>query len=805
MRGLAPLHVDELGHSDTWAFVALGEVYSRGSQPGSLCLLGWTTHPVLYDTALDHCLLTDRIGSEMAEREALTWAALWRLRLNVNTPTIFRSDSLVNAHQARGDTGSSEDTLTFRIMRGCFQALEQCLPGDALSVEHVYGHCGEPWNELADKLAGDEAVRSFHRPRMTLDFAKYASAIPSLWLLFCQHRGLPCFTGSGFDAAPCQLPEPGTVMNATLTRNWQTFQISCSFMSANVNSLSCLPTGHSGKLDYLRQQFIHSRCNIAGLQESRAPAGLSCVDNVLRVASGAVKGQGGVELWINLQQPVAYTETRQKQICIARKQVSVSFADPSVLIVTVVTGLWDCTITVAHAPHCGKAESSRAQWWDNLQHLIQQYHAPSRELFLLIDANSKSGPADFLSVFQHADDSDVNTPFFRELLEHFALCLPSTGDCHTGAHHTWVGPSGTLANRIDYIAVPRACLQRCTHSQVLEHFDLATTQFDHFPVGLQLDWNTWKSATTSEAPKASIDRSAIGSCDLRAALDRLHCMHPKDWQHDIETEVTTLNQSILSAISQPRRKQQSVPKKHFIGHEIWTLRDQKLRARKALKDIKRQALREGLTRMLRAWKLAVLMERRPHSTAIPGLICTLDLSWNYGCSLRTANVRQVSLFTSKHLTLRKALACAKQKSLQKELEQMPPSASSADILRTLKSFQGTTNLSKKKVTPIPLVHNNQGSPCTSPAEAMDTWIDFFSQMEGGTRMTGQELHSQWRQHLARVMQSSDFSIDLDSMPTLVDVETALRRVKKKRPQGQTKCPPKSVQPMHLRWRSKSTP
>ena len=37
---------------------------------------------------------TDQIGAEYAEREALFFASLWRLSINLNTPTVFRSDSM---------------------------------------------------------------------------------------------------------------------------------------------------------------------------------------------------------------------------------------------------------------------------------------------------------------------------------------------------------------------------------------------------------------------------------------------------------------------------------------------------------------------------------------------------------------------------------------------------------------------------------------------------------------------------------------------------------------------------------------
>ena len=60
-----------------------------------------------------------------------------------------------------------------------------------------------------------------------------------------------------------------------------------SFMTVNVNSLYRGPDGVSGKLNYLRAQMRQHRLNFVGVQEARSEAGTSCVDNVLRLASGS--------------------------------------------------------------------------------------------------------------------------------------------------------------------------------------------------------------------------------------------------------------------------------------------------------------------------------------------------------------------------------------------------------------------------------------------------------------------------------------------------------------------------------------
>eukprot|EP00435_Cladocopium_sp_Y103_P042895 s203_g12.t1 len=149
-RHKPPLWNAEQGFHDTWAFVVVGERYADSPQAS---VIGWIAHPVHYEEDSQYFLDADQIGSYIAEREALTWAGPWRLARNTKIDTIFRTDSLSSAQQARGDSGCAESGNSFKCFRGVFQALESALPAEALSVEHIHGHSNELHNDLADFLA----------------------------------------------------------------------------------------------------------------------------------------------------------------------------------------------------------------------------------------------------------------------------------------------------------------------------------------------------------------------------------------------------------------------------------------------------------------------------------------------------------------------------------------------------------------------------------------------------------------------------------------------------------------------------
>lgn len=216
------------------------------------------------------------MGSAIAEREALTWAFVWRLGLNSCIPTVFRSDSQLTIGQANGSIGPTDCDQSFQTLRGCYQILQTAL-GDDVVLDHVYGHLDDPWNELTDVIAKQEARNSFFLPRPKIDMPKLMPKIPFLWMLFDHQHGLPSFTGTGFDIRPPAVPPlgPGDASPGPRNKIAKTIHFKLSIATANVQSLGSADQGFAGKLDYLRTQVTELHLNLIGIQESRASEGVS--------------------------------------------------------------------------------------------------------------------------------------------------------------------------------------------------------------------------------------------------------------------------------------------------------------------------------------------------------------------------------------------------------------------------------------------------------------------------------------------------------------------------------------------------
>ena len=436
-KHLAPLRAEEEGTGDTWAYVILGERYG----PPGLRFIGWTAHPVIYEAHHKAHLGASRVGADVAEREALSWSALWRLSQNWKIPTCFRSDSRTTLGQASGDIGTAQPDETFKILRGSFQALEAALGPHGMQYSHVPGHSGEVWNEMCDWLAKAEREKSFYCPRPSISMRDWSQVIDSLWLVLDPRDDLPKFCGRGLHAPPPRLPDPQNVgVNAqhdetNVGVTWEAFTLSISACTANVGSLSAPNEGCSGKIDFLRRQFIDFHFNFLGVQESKSPEFCSCVDKVLRLSSGCHKHQQGVELWINLAQPYGYIN--KKPIFLERQEIQVVHKDPRILLARVETPIWQCWLLVAYAPQSGLPLDQRERWWAELSEVVHRREA-GEQLIAMIDANAAPGGRDDVAVFAEGLPDSVNTPLFRGFVTEQDLFLPCTTagaprrHCHPG-------------------------------------------------------------------------------------------------------------------------------------------------------------------------------------------------------------------------------------------------------------------------------------------------------------------------------------------------------------------------------------
>ena len=771
-RRKAPLWVQEFDVPDAWAFVVLGEKYGNSEDCSTISFLGWHSQQVLYEQTLPHFLGTDAIGSEFAEREGLFWSGIWRLGLNSNIPTVFRTDSSMTAGHASGLTSCHDNHPTFVLLRSVFQTLAAGLCKESLLVEHVAGHAGDPWNELADHLAKTEASLGHKLQRQQIDMRKWTNFIPFLWMAVHQDAGLPSLAAHGFDITPPSLPpvQPASHDQASSTHQ-VSVQFALSLATLNVGSLFTGPEGYAGKLQYLREQMRSFNLNLLGLQESRSPAGMSTADDVLRLAGGSCNGQYGIEIWINLAQPICLA--RGKPHYLKKSHVQIVHADTRRLLACIDHPMFQCHVLSMHAPQSGRPLSERKQWWTDTQELAD-VHCRNFPLIVLIDANAKSGPHRPPIVFNNDDVSSANTNFFIDFLHAQDLCLPCTSQSHIGPTATWTSPDGMHDHRIDYVAIPQTWCPSCVHSCVLQDFDHGNAHEDHQAAGLQLCWQEDIAVQTARAKGASFQRIAIGP-----NRQHIECagIPSAPWSTDIETQVQALNQHLLKQVRTACPTSQAVPKKRCLAGDIWALRAHKLALRKRIRSATSSCSLIQLRFVFQLWKDA--------DTAVE----TIGLHQAYERTNSCIRIKLQCQYVAIARQLRKHLRQSKARALHDEIVALPDTAPAGEILHCVKPFLGSTNPKKVKRACLPLVKDMEGKTCATPAAAQQRWIQFFQHMEGGQRLSHEAFRHTWLQNLNKFLQTDTLQVPIQELPSLVDLETAFRRVSVGKAIGMDGIPP----------------
>ena len=760
--------IDAMSIPDSWAFLVLGEKYGPAGS-SNLSLVGWMSHQVRYDDTCSAYLGARSANPLIAEREAMTWAFLWRIFLNSNKPTTFRTDSETTKGQAEGTIGSAECDMSFQLLRGCYHLLETALPPEALQICHVYGHMNEPWNEIVDHIAKKEAHSSYFLNWLNVDLNRWKPLIPHLWLIFAEQFGAPSFNGNSFAVPPPALPMPRTNGPPQPNVPQQTAQLEfvMSFATANVQSLGRAAEGFAGKTEYLRQQFASLHLNFLGIQEARSEEGASLVGGILRLCSGAHQGHFGVELWCNLSCPIGWFQGQP--VTITRNQVNVAHRDPRRLLVHFQIEYMPFWILVLHAPQSGQALSIRAKWWTDTQEILHSILHADEPMFVCLDANAAPGQCDHKHVFAKGFETSSSTKFLREFLEAQELCLPATSDKHVGERNTWITPDGHSSHMIDFICVPLDLFDQVSFSGLLDNFDLGTQNTDHTATAVEIQWKKAIDCVTypkKKIPRAAFDRSLIAGAKLHQQLQR-HQVKP--WDCSVDVHFADLQDHFIQCLSQSCPKPRHFRKKPYLSEELWQCRHWKLRTRRQLKDTKKLLTRETLVRAFRAWK-STAEKNDPQDPQ------GFDLSFNFGTSLRCSLLKLNSRFVKLSSQLAKGLRQSKFEHLKGQLEQLPKEASAGQIQHLLKPFIGPSSKLRQGMPPLPTIRNQQGDLCRRRKDTVDRWIEHFSAIEGGERISSEEQHSRWVKNLED-LSSQELHLPIHEIPTRVELEFALRHMK----------------------------
>ncbi|CAE6942946.1 unnamed protein product [Symbiodinium sp. KB8] len=458
---------------------------------------------------------------------------------------------------------------------------------------HIRGHQGNPYNELADTIAGTRSLEDSAFPTAFGHLCQWAihGKLQWLWLsvaaLLCPECW-PTVGVNGFtdpfgnstlslnDIGPSDLFGPQLGQSANASDAATSLQLVPLLITVNVQSLceddsSRLPN----RVPFAREQLEAFGCAVAGLQETRAKSTTTVTSaSHIRFLSGCdSKGCLGVELWFSKTVPFGWVG--RTPLLFAVSDFRVLHWTPRMLFVRYVKGALRILFVTCHAPTATSAE--RTTWWKGFVDLLLQT-ANGDKVVVLGDLTSRlcDPVANRVGSLVWEQEHAPPEPFFRMLRE-LDLWIPATfTGCHQGACHTWVAPGGTAVSRIDFILVPSGWSVPIGGSRVLYEVDFGQAGLDHFAAQLSIDTTCIARLAFSVTqqgfdchralqPEASVDVQEIVSSVPQVS-----------WDVDAHRHYHVVASHLISELSRRFPVQKGQRRRTFFSDATWALRQQRV-------------------------------------------------------------------------------------------------------------------------------------------------------------------------------------------------------------------------------------
>ncbi len=364
-------------------------------------------------------------------------------------------------------------------------------------IEEVRAHKGDPYNELADRVAkwaGSQALTfgSFDWSSLH-SVASCPADLDWSWL--------PT-TGPAFQQTLPELDDVGCLHVVPATHRIEAdsacraqvhldevLKVQFKIATANVQSVREHSTGAgrrcSATTNRLDQQWNRSQIDIVGVQEARTPQGQDTSQHYKIFCSGVDVSHGsahfGCEIWLRKQAVVA-TSKEGSAVTLGDCKIVVKVADPRRLVLMLSHGTFELVIASLHAPCLSSSNSLEdiAKWWDVTADLLSHQHLD--RCVVCIDANAPLGQEALPLVGGFgAEPENSQSELFHKFLELTQLAVPCTfADVHEGKVGTWKHPKGMMCRR-DYVLLALPMQPWAAKSFVMDDFDRARAHVDHLP------------------------------------------------------------------------------------------------------------------------------------------------------------------------------------------------------------------------------------------------------------------------------------------------------------------------------------
>ena len=671
------------------------------------------------------------------ELSAIFWALAWVFQAPQGVQCRIWSDCQFAVGQTAGWSGFNGPDLLPEACRAMFIAAEAAGKVAWHSLQHVKGHSGNPYNELADVLAKQPQFVPSDIPDQQASLASWASSRDLQWLwLYVEavrhphlwptlEYGTFIDRGRPADRPPITVGKEVFFGSALVPKEDgkpappPRLEVAVSIVTANVQTLETSESdSFAGRVPYIREQLQFIGAAITGLQECRSAQSATFVsDTHIRYTSAKdEKGGHGVELWLSRDVPFAWSNNQP--LFFSPNDLRLLFWDPRTIVARFVRGQFRLTIAVVHAPTA--ADKCRDQWWRDLK--VRLWRLVSNDPLLLIgDFNARlteTVPGRIGDIL----DEDNHTPpeALYALLEAHDLWLPSTySACHWGPSHTWISPGKGAVSRIDYVAIPSSWQVAPSGSYVLHDIDFGQKGVDHYGVFLHATW-TFKGRVKDRLRVPRID---VGALADPAAKDAVACVCARApeiaWSVDAHTHYQKLADFLAGTFAQIFPGQRAKCRQTFFTNTTWELRQQRIWLRKQIHRLGNRSLQFELGIAFRC------MQRGQGwlSALLSGFASCLKDAFRLTSAV--ADLRSLKPI------LKKSIAAGR-KSYLSQVAHEAVSAPVKDTVRKLRPLLGPPRRLQRGAAALPAVLLEDGTVAPDQLASDNRWLRHFSSIEDGS-------------------------------------------------------------------------
>ena len=704
---------------------------------------------------------------------------------------IGNAAEIINASSSRChfhvDSTSAADVAFGRAAIGSFASLASAVRHRVMvlesrmevSVSHVKGHSGHPWNEAVDRLAG--AVRTGMLEPTNHILFDPTKQNEWAWALHesGESNDMPVQQNGMFlvEAPPLQ-PVLDFCLPTLSRATEETVELKARFVTYNACSVHV-----PGRRQFLSKQFDQEQICAVGIQESQDRSQNDFGFDHWQVFRSAADKHGnfGCELWLHIKKTIVQGKGQKHGWDVQSAIVKVR--EPRLLIVTIAAGKVPFALIVLHAPSNHLGEEVQEKWWAQTTKSVKRAVPHSHHVIVLADANAQLlRPGDLGSCRGHYNVSSPAEELFFDWLQTENLVVRTREDDEGRSLFTWSHSSATDVDEVqkgsclDYIATS-SDLASCGTSIDLSGFDTGREKIDHLPVGIE--FKTWIGTSFQNMPKRKprVDVDIINTPAGEAICKQIALSIPKiPWEIDATSHAQILEEHVSEAMLQYFPKPKRQPKKPFLDQEAIQLVRQRRLTQRWLKQLKAFRRLCQTWFFFQAWKYHKCEDR-----SLPDF-----RSWN---SEGGRCQGQLELFARD--LMRKYQNVAKHK-LRAYVSDSVTVASQEGLDHLFQRLRKLTKSRKHKTKfSLPALQKPDGAVANTPLQVYEIWEKHFQESERGQFVDSMALqHEHQEKAFKRFVETAQSNEVLTSadVPTLQECEQALLKFARKRAPGLSGIP-----------------